>query len=85
MYAAEMYNIKNVVVGGGVSANGFLREEMQKNCRAKKIKLFFAQKKYCVDNAAMIALAGYRKIMAGAKTNDSNNINPQLKIRNWKV
>lgn len=81
--AAKKYNVSNIVMAGGVSANDALRKEMSAVCRQNRFALFFPEKRYCSDNAAMIALAGYRKIRSGAKGN-CNRINPQLKIKSWR-
>jgi len=81
--AAKHYNVKNIVVGGGVSANAALREGMQDKCNKNGMRIMFSQKKFCSDNAAMIALAGYKKMALGAHIGDLKNINPQLKIKNW--
>ena len=46
-------------VGGGVSANGYLRESLEKTCKKEKIKLVLPEKKLCTDNACMIGAEGY--------------------------
>ena len=60
--AAKEYNVKHIIVAGGVAANKGLREtltaEVEKN---SKIKVTFPSFKYCTDNAAMIAVSGYFK------------------------
>ncbi len=57
--AIEKYDIKRVIVAGGVSANGFLREEMEKLCKKMHVDLTIPPLKYCTDNATMIACAAY--------------------------
>jgi N6-L-threonylcarbamoyladenine synthase len=57
--------IKGVIVAGGVSANSFLREEMQKLCNEENVDLCIPPMKYCTDNAAMIACAAYPKYLKG--------------------
>ena len=52
-------NIKRLVVAGGVSANGYLKEEMQKLCDKYQAKLLIPRLLYCTDNAAMIGAAAY--------------------------
>jgi len=59
--AVEKYNAKSVVVGGGVSANGRLREMMSVAGEDNNVKVFFPEKKYSTDNGAMIATAAYYK------------------------
>lgn len=53
--AAQDYQVKEIIVAGGVSANQGLREKLTKQ---SPIKVLFPPMKYCTDNAAMIASAG---------------------------
>ncbi len=57
--AAQMQNINTVVVGGGVSSNLRLREVFGKRCANEGLSFYAPQPKYCTDNAAMIAFAGF--------------------------
>ena len=54
--AAEQFEVNNVLVAGGVSANQALRESMQS---ALDLPVFLPPMALCTDNAAMIAAAGY--------------------------
>lgn len=53
------YNIHNLIVAGGVAANEGLRNGIQKMCEEEHIDLSIPPMKFCTDNAAMIASAGY--------------------------
>jgi N6-L-threonylcarbamoyladenine synthase len=53
--AAKDYNVKEIIVAGGVSANKGLREKLTND---SPIKVLFPPMSYCTDNAAMIASAG---------------------------
>jgi len=57
--AARLYQVKTVMLSGGVSANQLLREELQKHCQKYDLKFYCPDLKYTGDNAAMIAMAGY--------------------------
>ncbi|HHW68796.1 MAG TPA: tRNA (adenosine(37)-N6)-threonylcarbamoyltransferase complex transferase subunit TsaD [Tenericutes bacterium] len=57
--ALKEYNVSNLIIAGGVSANKGLRNEFIKLCQKEGIKLSIPDFKYCTDNAAMIAAAGY--------------------------
>jgi N6-L-threonylcarbamoyladenine synthase len=61
MKAAKKYNVKTVMLAGGVSANKRLRErfvaEIEKELPNTKYQI--PDTKYCTDNAAMVAAAGY--------------------------
>lgn len=59
--AVEKYNAKSVVVGGGVSANGRLREMMRDRGSKDDVKVYFPEKKFSTDNGAMIAAAAFYK------------------------
>jgi len=48
-------------IAGGVAANGVLRERMQAWGEQRGIVVRIPEKRYCTDNAAMIAFAGLRK------------------------
>ncbi|MBI3341634.1 hypothetical protein HY024_00765 [Candidatus Curtissbacteria bacterium] len=57
--AVEKYNVKTVVVGGGVAANRRLRELMEESGRKQNVEIFFPERKYSIDNGAMIAVAAF--------------------------
>lgn len=56
--AAKEKGVSVVTAGGGVAANGYLREQLQKACEKAKLRLILPEKRYCTDNAAMIASEG---------------------------
>lgn len=51
--------IKRLVIAGGVSANKYLKQEMQTLCNKYNAKLYIPRLLYCTDNAAMIGAAAY--------------------------
>lgn len=57
--AIEEKGIKYFVTAGGVAANKGLRDRLSNICESKGIDYCFPAIKYCTDNAAMIAAAGY--------------------------
>lgn len=54
-----------VVAGGGVTANGELRRQLQHLADARGVPLHLPAPAYCVDNAAMIAAAGHDRLARG--------------------
>lgn len=48
-----------LTVGGGVAANGYLREKLSVECEKLNVKLVLPEKKLCTDNACMIGAEGY--------------------------
>jgi N6-L-threonylcarbamoyladenine synthase len=65
--AAERIGARSVLLGGGVGANSALREALQRMCDSAKLakRLLVAPKRYCTDNAVMVASLGYHKFKAG--------------------
>jgi N6-L-threonylcarbamoyladenine synthase len=63
--AADKVGAKTVLLGGGVAANSLLRSELEKMATKTSRKLLVAPKKYCTDNAVMVASLGYYKYKAG--------------------
>lgn len=63
--AAKRTGIRQVAIAGGVSANSGLRAAMETARREQGWEVFIPKMEYCTDNAAMIAIAGYYKYLAG--------------------
>lgn len=57
--AVKQTGYTTVTAGGGVIANGYLREQLEKACKKNDYKVILPEKKYCTDNAAMIGAEGY--------------------------
>ncbi len=66
--AAKQTGIKEVTIGGGVSANSGLRERMEMEGRKRGWNVYLPEFKFTTDNAAMIAIAGYHHYLAGERT-----------------
>ena len=65
--ALKDYNINNLIVAGGVAANSILRDALTDMCNENNIHLSIPPLKYCTDNAAMIASAGYYAYKLGRR------------------
>ena len=63
--AAQQYQIKDIALAGGVSANTGLRLGLQQLGEKNGWNCFIPQMQYCTDNAAMIAIAGHYKYLKG--------------------
>ena len=57
--AAKYYNAKSLILCGGVACNSCLREHFEARA-PKNVKTLLAPRKFCTDNAAMIAGLAYR-------------------------
>lgn len=69
MHAMKEYNIKTLIVAGGVSANKGLRKKIIEECNINGYDVTFPEIKYCTDNAAMIGAAGYYAYKLGRIAN----------------
>ena len=56
--AAKEKGVDTVTAGGGVAANGYLRASLQAACDKNGLRLVLPERRYCTDNAAMIASEG---------------------------
>lgn len=63
--ACERYEVKRLLLGGGVVANARLREVAKERCDAAGIELRIPRFSLCTDNGAMIASLGAQLVMAG--------------------
>ena len=75
--AAENYKAKDIIVAGGVSANRALRETFRAQTR---FRVHIPPINLCTDNAAMIAGAAYRHLVAGQTDNLDFDVQP-----NWQL
>lgn len=66
--AARQTGIKEVTIGGGVSANSALRARLVSEGERRGWKTYLPEFKFTTDNAAMIAIAGYFRYLAGERT-----------------
>ncbi len=63
--AAIDHKVRQVAIAGGVSANSYLRSELQRICQKHHWQAFIPPFKFCTDNAAMVGIAGYFKYLKG--------------------
>ena len=63
--ALQKYNVKNMIIAGGVSANKYLRQEIKKVTDKYNVDLSVPRMMYCTDNAAMIGAAAYPLYLKG--------------------
>ncbi len=59
--ATKDYNVKTVMLGGGVVANAELRKQMKKTLSSElpKVNFHIPDLEFCGDNAAMTGITGY--------------------------
>ncbi len=65
--AAKQTGIREITIGGGVSANSGLRSRMLAEGEKRGWKVYLPEFKFTTDNAAMIAIAGWYHYLAGER------------------
>lgn len=78
--AAQEYNVKQVLVAGGVAANKGLRTRLEQEFQQLQIPLAIPPLALCTDNAAMIAAAGAIEYAKGKTATLALNANPGLPL-----
>jgi len=61
--ALQQTHLKQLVVAGGVSANQKLRKTLDVLMREDRTTVFYPRMEFCTDNGAMIAYAGYQRLL----------------------
>ncbi len=77
--AAIAYNIKDIAIAGGVSANSSLRSALGQMAEQKGWNVYIPKFEYCTDNAAMIAMNAHFKYEAKAFA--ELNISPMPRMK----
>lgn len=65
--AVRQTGVREVSIGGGVSANSALRARVEEEGRRRGWETYLPEFKFTTDNAAMIAVAGYFHYLAGER------------------
>ena len=78
--AAQDYGINQIVIGGGVAANSEIRKQLNNIAKSKNWKVFLPSIAYSTDNAAMIGIAGYYKLLQKNYGRISDSPQARLKI-----
>src|SRR5712692_2293113 len=69
--AAEALRVDSVLVSGGVACNSLLRESFDQTARERGFHVHYPSPALSTDNAAMIAAAGYFKLLVGDRADSS--------------
>lgn len=72
--AAKEYHSKTVSLAGGVAANKTLRAKLAAACQKENIAFTVPSFELCTDNAQMIAIAAYMRLMQGFKPVDFSRV-----------
>ena len=72
--------VNNLILAGGVSANTGIRERFMNVCESREINYIFPEIKYCTDNAAMIATAGFFAYKKGIRADLTLNAYSNMEL-----
>ena len=78
--AAQQVGAQGIVLGGGVSANTFLRSEMTRRGGEAGFKVALPSRAMCTDNAAMIAAAAWHRLKSDGPRELDCGAYPNLKL-----
>jgi N6-L-threonylcarbamoyladenine synthase len=78
--ALAEHKLTQLQVAGGVAANRGLRAALAKATAARGVELFIPPPRRCTDNAAMIAGAGYWRLVRGERADLTLNATPSLPL-----
>ncbi|MCS3631752.1 N6-L-threonylcarbamoyladenine synthase [Salinibacter ruber] len=78
--AVEATGVGHVAVVGGVAANSALRRRMKALGDDEGVDVSVPDLAYCMDNAAMIAQAGARRLAAGHASPPTLDVHPSLQL-----
>ncbi|MBJ6360220.1 tRNA (adenosine(37)-N6)-threonylcarbamoyltransferase complex transferase subunit TsaD [Paenibacillus sp. GCM10012307] len=83
--AVHAYDAKQLLLCGGVAANGGLRAALQARCDEENVPLLIPPMSLCTDNAAMIAAAAHLKWERGQFSELDMKADPMLSLEEWSV
>lgn len=82
--ALKQTGMKRLVMAGGVSANTYLRQELEAMMKKIGGEVFYPRTEFCTDNGAMIAYAGMQRLKNGETTDLAVQAKPRWPIDQLK-
>jgi len=79
--ARKETGVRSMVIAGGVACNNALRQKFIELANKEDWTFHYPRPAYCTDNGAMIALAGYHRILRGERTDMSEDVRSRYPIK----
>lgn len=80
--ALEKTGYSEVIIAGGVGANKLLRQRIAQLASDLQVRVYFPSLELCTDNGAMIAYAGYLRLISGHRENLDYAVYPRWSLEN---
>ncbi|RKF18434.1 tRNA (adenosine(37)-N6)-threonylcarbamoyltransferase complex transferase subunit TsaD [Alginatibacterium sediminis] len=78
--ALKETGLKRLVIAGGVSANTYLRVQLETLMQKHHGRVYYPRAEFCTDNGAMIAFAGMQRFKSGELNDFSIQVRPRWPI-----
>ncbi len=78
--ALEETHAQTFIIGGGVSANTYIRAHMQTLCDERGVKAYIPERHLSTDNALMISITALLKVMHGVLPTQREHIRAQGRL-----
>ncbi len=80
MRAVDKTGAESIVVAGGVACNRGLRDRLTTCAAERGLAVYYPRPQFCTDNGAMIAVAGYHRILHGERADLDTDVRSRFPI-----